>query len=81
MTLRVQLRDGKGRVDSNAHCHRGLWEGFVRSSDEFGDRPALCVEGRTLTYHQLRDQASRIATSLQAHSEYSKTPLTAVELR
>jgi amino acid adenylation domain-containing protein len=78
MTLRVQSRDSKGRVDSNANRHRGLWEGFVGSSDAFGDRPALCVEGKTLTYDQLREQASCIAASLQSHSEYSKTPMTAV---
>jgi hypothetical protein len=78
MILRAQFRDSKGRVDSSARRDGSFLVGSLGSSDAFGERRALCVEGRTLTHNRLREQASRIAASLQAYSEYSKTPLTAV---
>jgi amino acid adenylation domain-containing protein len=57
---------------------RALWQGFLGASESYGNRPALCVEGKTFNYHQLRALASRISASLQAHPGFSKTPLTGV---
>jgi amino acid adenylation domain-containing protein len=57
---------------------RPLWAGFMRSSETFADRPALSVQGKTLTYRELRELACRIAATIQSHPEYSATPLTAI---
>ncbi len=56
---------------------RGLWMGFM-SAERFPERPAAIVQGTTLSYRQLRETAIRIAASIQAHQEDSRTPLTAV---
>jgi amino acid adenylation domain-containing protein len=52
--------------------------GFIRSADRFPERPAVVVEGTSLSYRQLREIAVRIAISIQLHQEDSWTPLTAV---
>lgn len=57
---------------------RGLWTGFMRSAESFAERPAVFVDGRALSYNKLRDIATRIAATIQAHPSYSKIPLTAV---
>jgi amino acid adenylation domain-containing protein len=57
---------------------RGLWVGFMRSAARFPERPALVVERKSLSYAQLCESALRIAATLQAHHEDSRTPLTAV---
>ncbi len=57
---------------------RALWTGFMRSAEKFPERPALSAQGKTLTYRELRELACRIAATIQAHPEYSTTPLTAV---
>lgn len=57
---------------------RSLWHGFIRSAEQFPERPALCVQGSTLTYRELRDLACSIAATIQSESEPSGTPLTAV---
>jgi len=57
---------------------RALWEGFVRSAKQFPARPAVIVEGQSVTYRELRESASRIAATLQAYPEFSAAPLTAV---
>jgi amino acid adenylation domain-containing protein len=56
----------------------GLWMGFMRSARQFPERPAIIVEGETLSYRRLRETALRIAATIQAHQEDSCTPLTAV---
>ena len=61
-----------------AVSQRGLWMGFMRSAERFPERPAVIVEGTSLSYRQLRETAIRIASSIQAHQEDSWTPLTAV---
>src|SRR5215471_21725810 len=61
-----------------AVSQRGLWMGFMRSAEQFPERPAVIVEGTSLSYRQLRETAIRIATCIQAHQEDSWTPLTAV---
>lgn len=71
-------QDRKERVERQVREDRALWAGFVSSSDRFPGRPAVRVEGRTLSYLQLRDLASCIAASLQRFPEFSKTPLSAV---
>ncbi len=55
-----------------------LWTGFMRSAERFPERPAVFVEGRTISYHELRELATRIAAIIQAYPEFSKVPLTAV---
>jgi amino acid adenylation domain-containing protein len=71
-------QDRKERVESQVRGERALWAGFASSSDRFPSRPAVWVEGKTLSYLQLRELASRIAASLQLYPEFSQTPLTAV---
>jgi amino acid adenylation domain-containing protein len=61
-----------------AVLQRGLWMGFMRSAERFPNRPAVIVQGTSLSYRQLRKTAIRIAASIQAHQEGSWTPLTAV---
>jgi acyl-CoA synthetase (AMP-forming)/AMP-acid ligase II len=77
MTSRSQSRQERV-ADLRMGRQRALWEGFVASSDSYGSRPALRVEGKTFSYDELREMASRIAASLQANPEFSRTPLTAV---
>lgn len=55
-----------------------LWTGFIRSSERFPERPAVFVEGKALSYRELRGIATRIAATIQAHPKFSKVPLTAV---
>lgn len=50
----------------------------MRSAERFPERPAVIVEGQGLSYQELWKFASRIAATIQAHSEFSKVPLTAV---
>lgn len=57
---------------------RGLWAGFARSAGMFPDRPAVVAEGKSLSYQELREIASRIAATIQAYPEFAETPLTAV---
>ncbi len=45
---------------------RTLRSGFLRSAELRPDRPALSVDGTTLTYAELREQAARIAATLEA---------------
>jgi amino acid adenylation domain-containing protein len=70
----------KRRVDSasTAESTMGLCSGFIRSSEEFPERPALEVEGQTLTYRQLRDKAESIAATLLHWDEAADPPLTAI---
>ncbi len=45
--------------------HRPLASGFLSSSEQFAERPALEVEGRQWTYAELRERATSIAATLQ----------------
>ncbi|MFT3759451.1 AMP-binding protein [Thauera sp.] len=45
----------------------GLHAGFLSSAERFPDRPALEVEGRQLSYAELKKEASAIAVALQQH--------------
>ena len=54
-----------------------LWNGFVRSSERFPQRPAIQV-GREITYSELAERARRIAATIQAEITTSEVPLTAV---
>jgi amino acid adenylation domain-containing protein len=56
----------------------GMWQGFLSSADRFPNRPAISVDGKALTYSQLRESACRIAATLQARPEFSSPALTAV---
>jgi len=57
---------------------RPLWDGFMRTSESFPERPALSVQGKTLTYRELQELACRIAATIQGRAGCSTTPLTAV---
>jgi len=57
---------------------QGLWTGFLRSAGRFPGHSAVVVEGKTLSYGQLRELACRIAATIQLRTEDSSTPLTAV---
>jgi amino acid adenylation domain-containing protein len=55
-----------------------LWSGFCRSVLAFPERPALEVNGDTLTYLDLKNRAARLAATLARHSPGDAPPLTAV---
>jgi amino acid adenylation domain-containing protein len=57
---------------------RALWSGFLRSSGQFAERPAVVAEKKTLNYGELRDSACRLAATIQARQDRAATPLTAV---
>src|SRR3989454_12613160 len=57
---------------------QGLWTGFLRSAGRFPGHSAVVVEGKTLSYGQLRELACRIAAPIQLRTEDSSTPLTGV---
>jgi amino acid adenylation domain-containing protein len=57
---------------------RALHDGFLRSAAEGPDRPALEVEGRTLTYAELREDAAALAATLQHAVPAADPQLTAV---
>jgi amino acid adenylation domain-containing protein len=57
---------------------RALWAGFMQSAARFLERPAVLVEDRTLSYKELQEIATCIAATIQAHTGFSKVPLTAV---
>lgn len=50
----------------------------MRSAQRFPERPAIVVEGESLSYALLRESALRIAAAIQTHREDSFAPLTAV---
>lgn len=52
--------------------------GFLTSSRAFGDRPAVEVSGKSLTYAELFRKAASLAATLSTHQEESGPPLTAV---
>jgi amino acid adenylation domain-containing protein len=59
---------------------RLLQSGFLRSSEQHPERPALEVGGERLTYAELHERAARIAATLAARApdEGDDAPLTAV---
>jgi amino acid adenylation domain-containing protein len=59
-------------------AYKGLVSGFCRSVTAFPDRPALEIDGLTLTYKQLFAQAASIARALDAGGDVEGPPLTAV---
>jgi amino acid adenylation domain-containing protein len=60
------------------NTEKTLWAGFMQSAEQFSERPAVFAEGRTASYDELRELATRIAATIQAHPEFSQSPLTAV---
>lgn len=57
---------------------RPLWSGFLRSSEKFVDRSALLADGKEITYGQMRENAMRLAATIQSVQARAATPLTAV---
>jgi amino acid adenylation domain-containing protein len=58
---------------------RPLHRGFLRSAERFPERPALEVQGLTFTYAALREQACRVARTLDLAAQDAGGPaLTAV---
>jgi amino acid adenylation domain-containing protein len=57
---------------------RAVWMGFMRSAEHFTARPAIIVEGKSLSYGELREAAVGIAATIQSHQEPAWVPLTAV---
>lgn len=55
-----------------------LADGFLRSAEDFGSRPALAVGGQTFTYAELRSRAAALAATLQRLSLGEDPRLTAV---
>jgi amino acid adenylation domain-containing protein len=56
---------------------RQLWTGFIRSCEQFPERPAIEI-GHELSYHDLAQRATRIAATIQAGLTNPEIPLTAV---
>lgn len=59
-------------------AERALWTGFAMSAEVFPERPAVHAGGKTLTYAELREQALRVAATIQKYRNPSAEPLTAV---
>ena len=57
---------------------RSLASGFLRASREFPLRPALEVDGQTLTYVELEGIAASFAATLTKHLPFAEPALTAV---
>src|SRR5690606_4300622 len=55
-----------------------LYQRFVETAERYADRPALEVDGRTLSYRALADQALAVAATLSAHRTDEGSPLTCV---
>jgi amino acid adenylation domain-containing protein len=58
--------------------NQAIWAGFLDSVNRFPDRPALWVDGETLSYGQLDAKAKRIAATIQRYGPNSDPALTAV---
>src|SRR5215472_15941604 len=56
---------------------RSLVGGFVESAERFGARPALVVDGNSLTYNQLSSKAGSLAAAILAW-ERDPSPLAAL---
>jgi amino acid adenylation domain-containing protein len=57
---------------------RTLGSGFLRSWDRFPERPALEVDGASLSYRELGRRAASLAATLERHRPGGHPPLTAV---
>jgi amino acid adenylation domain-containing protein len=55
-----------------------LWNGFVQSAKDHADRPALLVQGKSLTYGELELAALKIAATIQMRLGSEGPDLTAV---
>ncbi|MFK7897263.1 MAG: amino acid adenylation domain-containing protein [Myxococcota bacterium] len=53
-------------ADDSATAPRSLRSGFLRSAERFPDRIAVEVEGESLTYSELHQQAARLAATLES---------------
>jgi amino acid adenylation domain-containing protein len=57
---------------------RSVRSGFLRSCERFGERPALAIGGRSLTYAELHERAASIAATLARRAPGDDPPLSAV---
>jgi amino acid adenylation domain-containing protein len=57
--------------------YRGLIQGFLEAAERFPSRKALVVDGKSLSYGELRDRAASIAKTILDH-ERESFPLAAV---
>ena len=57
---------------------RLVWSAFLRSCENFPDRPASEVTGSQLSYSELGERARRLAATIQANARPEEVPLTAV---
>ena len=65
-------------MSNRTDLHGLLWSGFIRSSLQFANRPALDIGGAEVTYEQLAARAKCIAATLQAYTIRDTAPLTAI---
>ncbi len=56
---------------------QNIVSGFLESSERFASRPALVVDGETLTYRDLRRKAGELASLLQ-RTEEGNSPLVGI---
>jgi amino acid adenylation domain-containing protein len=79
MRADLLLADGEtSAVPQSPAATRSLRSGFLRSSDQYPDRPALEVDGQSLTYSELRGRATAVAATLQRRALANGPALTAV---
>ena len=62
----------------NVTTNRSLGSGFLTSSEKYPEHIALEVEGKQLTYTQLRELACILAATLQQHLPTAAVPLPAI---
>src|SRR3954453_22229448 len=65
-------------MNNRTDPQRLLWSGFLRSSGQFPDRPAIDLAGHEIAYKQLAEQAKSLAATLQENAVRDAVPLTAV---
>src|ERR1700719_5075936 len=58
--------------------HTLIQDGFLASVSQFPERPALEVDGATISYAELYDLAARISSTLYEHGGADGPPLTAL---
>ena len=63
---------------ASARPHATLRSGFLASAERFPDRPALQVEGRTISFGELRDRAAAVAATIDRNAPAGGPALTAV---
>src|ERR1044072_4615640 len=71
-------RSGQDAMNQRTDSDLLLWNGFLRSVEQFPESPAIDIGANELTYSQLADRAKRLAATIQVIAGVEGVPLTAV---